>query len=166
MVLRKLITYWLIYGHLPTSLLTVLPVGMYSTTLVQYLYISGYLPDNKPVLSYLLLCLLPQWWPNQVVPFALYTVLLYTHTHTHTLAIISASRSFSRLCKWFLFQVLQCTLHWLHLSQHYLLTILFRNQQFFSKFIFLLEVSRELPQRLTLNTFFIALSFLVVRCTV
>jgi hypothetical protein len=29
--------------------------------------------------------------------------------------------------------------------------------------IFLLEVSRELPQRSTLNTFFIALSFLVVR---
>jgi hypothetical protein len=32
---------------------------MYSTTCVQYLYISCYLSDNKPVLSYLLLCLLP-----------------------------------------------------------------------------------------------------------
>ncbi len=30
-----------------------------------------------------------------------------------------------------LFQVLQCTLHWLHLSPHFLLTISFRNQQFF-----------------------------------
>jgi hypothetical protein len=32
----------------------------------------------------------------------------------------------------------------------------------FSKFSFLLEVGRELPQRLTLNTFFVAPSFLVV----
>jgi hypothetical protein len=31
-----------------------------STTFVQYLYISSYLSDNKPVLSYLLLRLLPQ----------------------------------------------------------------------------------------------------------
>ncbi len=34
---------------------------MYSTTCVQYLYISCYLSDNKPVLLYLLLCLLPQY---------------------------------------------------------------------------------------------------------
>jgi hypothetical protein len=33
---------------------------MYSTTRVQYLYISCYLSVNKPVLSYLLLRLLPQ----------------------------------------------------------------------------------------------------------
>ncbi len=45
-------------GELATSLLTIKPVGVYSTTLVQYLYISCYLSDNKPVLSYLLLCLL------------------------------------------------------------------------------------------------------------
>jgi hypothetical protein len=32
---------------------------MYSTTRVQYLYISCYLSVNKPVLSYLLLRLLP-----------------------------------------------------------------------------------------------------------
>jgi hypothetical protein len=48
------------YGELATSLLTVKPVGVYSTTLVQYLYISCYLSDNKTVLSYLFLCLLPQ----------------------------------------------------------------------------------------------------------
>ncbi len=47
--------------HLPTPLLTVSPVGVYSITLVQYLYISCYLSDNKPVLSYLLSHLLPQW---------------------------------------------------------------------------------------------------------
>jgi hypothetical protein len=34
---------------------------VYSTTFVQYLYISCYLSDNKPVLSYLLSRLLPQW---------------------------------------------------------------------------------------------------------
>ncbi len=45
--------------ELATSLLTVKPVGVYSTTLVQYLYISCFLSDNKPVLSYLLLRLLP-----------------------------------------------------------------------------------------------------------
>jgi hypothetical protein len=50
-----------IVRELATSLLTVKPVGVNSTTLVQYLYISCYLSDNKPVLSYLLLCLLPQW---------------------------------------------------------------------------------------------------------
>jgi hypothetical protein len=47
-------------GELATPLLTVKPVGVYSTTLVQYLYISCYLSDNKPVLSYLLSCLLQQ----------------------------------------------------------------------------------------------------------
>jgi hypothetical protein len=47
-------------GELATSLLTVKSVGVYSTTLVQYLYISCYLSDNKPVLSYLLSRLLPQ----------------------------------------------------------------------------------------------------------
>ncbi len=35
-------------------------LGVYSSTLVQSLYISCYLSDNKPVLSYLLSRLLPQ----------------------------------------------------------------------------------------------------------
>jgi hypothetical protein len=48
-------------GELATPLLTVKPVGVYSTTFVQYLYISCYLSDNKPVLSYLSSCLLPQY---------------------------------------------------------------------------------------------------------
>ncbi len=48
-------------GELATPLLTVKPVGEYSTTFVQYLYISCYLSDNKPVLSYLSSRLLPQW---------------------------------------------------------------------------------------------------------
>ncbi len=37
---------------------------VYFTTCVQYLYISCYLSDNKPVLSYLLLFLLPQYDAN------------------------------------------------------------------------------------------------------
>ncbi len=41
-------------GELATPLLTVKPVGVYSITLVQYLYMSCYLSDNKPVLSHLL----------------------------------------------------------------------------------------------------------------
>jgi hypothetical protein len=43
-------------GYLPGDCLT---SRVYSTTCVQYLYISCYLSDNKPLLSYLLLCLLP-----------------------------------------------------------------------------------------------------------
>ncbi len=45
-------------GDLATPLVT---SWVYSTTCVQYLYISFYLSDNKPVLSYLLLRLLLQW---------------------------------------------------------------------------------------------------------
>ncbi len=55
-------------GELATPLLTVKPVGMYSTSFVQYLYISCYLSDNKPVLSYLLSRLLPQCLPCGVCP--------------------------------------------------------------------------------------------------
>jgi hypothetical protein len=73
--------------------------------------------------------------PGQVVPFVLYTVLLYTHSHTHTSAAISATRSLFRPRKWFCFKILQYTLHRLQLSQHFSLAISFRNQQFLSKFI-------------------------------
>jgi hypothetical protein len=45
-------------GYAPGDCLT---SWVYSTTFVQYLYASCYLPENKPVLSYLLLHLLPQW---------------------------------------------------------------------------------------------------------
>jgi hypothetical protein len=44
----------------PSNQLGVLHHLLYS----RYLYISCYLSDNKPGLSYLLLCLLPQWWPR------------------------------------------------------------------------------------------------------
>ncbi len=49
-------TSWgVLHPHWPSTQL-----GVYSTTLVQSLYISCYLSDNKPVLSYLLSRLLPQ----------------------------------------------------------------------------------------------------------
>jgi hypothetical protein len=44
-------------GYIPGDRLT---SWVYPTTCVQYLYISCYLSDNKPVLSCLLSCLLPQ----------------------------------------------------------------------------------------------------------
>jgi hypothetical protein len=51
-------------GEQSTLLVTVKPVGwiaqLYNCTIVQYLYISCYVFSNKPVLSYLLLHLLPQ----------------------------------------------------------------------------------------------------------
>jgi hypothetical protein len=61
MVLSEMLALVDVCRELATPLLTVKPVGVYSTTLVQYLYISCYLSDNKPVLSYLLSRLLPQW---------------------------------------------------------------------------------------------------------
>jgi hypothetical protein len=83
---------------------------VYSTTLVQCLYISCYLSSNKPVLLYPLLRLLPQRWPDQVVPLVLYTVLLYTHTHT--LAAISTSHSLFRIRKCY-FGLKFCSVHFI-----------------------------------------------------
>jgi hypothetical protein len=50
-------------GHLPTPLVDGQTSRVYSSNPVQYLYISCncYVTANKPVLSYLLLRLLPQW---------------------------------------------------------------------------------------------------------
>ncbi len=46
-------------GYIPGDRLT---SWVYSTTCIQYLYVSCYLSDNKLVLSYLLLCLLPHYY--------------------------------------------------------------------------------------------------------
>jgi hypothetical protein len=109
----------LVCGELATPLGDRLTSWVYSTTFVQYLYISCYLSENKPVLSYLLLHLLPRWWPRSGCTLCIVTVLSYTHPHTHTLAAISASRSLFCLRKWFCFQILQCKLHRLQLLQHF-----------------------------------------------
>ncbi len=68
--------------------------------------------------------------PDQVVPFVLYTVPLYTHTHT--LASTSASRSLFRLHKWhFRFNFTVCT-SLLQLSKRFSLSISLINLQTFS----------------------------------
>jgi hypothetical protein len=91
-----------------------------------------------------------------LLPCTLYCCTLTRRQPSALVALSSAFVSDS------LFQVLQCTLQWLQLSQHFSLAISFINQQFFSKFIFLLEVSRELPQRSTLNTLPVALSIFII----
>jgi hypothetical protein len=60
--------------YTPTDRLT---SWVYFTTFVQYLYISCYLSDNKPVLSYLLLRLLPQWSPVE----SLQSHFIFTMSH-------------------------------------------------------------------------------------
>ncbi len=87
-------------GELATSLLTVKPVGVYSTTLVQYLYISCCLSDNKPVLSYLLLCLLLQWWPRSGCTLCIVHYCC-TLTPTVTRWQSSALVALSLLTSWF-----------------------------------------------------------------
>ncbi len=87
----------------------------YSSQYVQCLYINHLLFVNKPVLLYLLLHLLPQWWPQWGC------TLCIVHSPSHLpymLAAISASRPLFRLHKWFCFEILQCALHQLQLSQH------------------------------------------------
>ncbi len=72
-------------GHLPTPLATVRPVGctpitLYCTCTVQC--IGCYVTVNKPVLSYLSLRLLPQWWPR--TGCTLCTVhCTSVHSHSH-----------------------------------------------------------------------------------
>ncbi len=123
----------------------------YSSQPVQYLYINQLLFINKPVLSYPLLRLLPQAAiyqrinqccrtsccacfhsgdPGQVAHF-----ILYTHPHSHTSAAISASRSLFRHCKWFCFEILQCTLHRLKLSLYFFACYFAYKLSVFLKFI-------------------------------
>ncbi len=56
---------------------------VYSNNPVLHLYISCYVTVNKPVLSYLLLCLLPQWWP-QHDPWSLWPRLRRASSQTVT----------------------------------------------------------------------------------
>jgi hypothetical protein len=139
-------------GYIPGDRLT---SWVYSTNCVQYLYVSCYLSDNKRVLSYLLLCLLPQWSPRSGC-----TLYFCTLTPRQPSAPVALSSAF---VSDFLFQVLQCALHTTFTAFSCLRFCLEINSFFPKLFFFLLEVSRELPQCSTLNTFFIAPSFLIVR---
>ncbi len=59
-----------------------------------------------------------------------------------------------------------CSVHSIGYTFHSTFCLRFRleiSSSFFPNSVFLLEVRRELPQRSTLNTFFVALSFLVAR---
>jgi hypothetical protein len=102
-------------GYIPGDRLT---SWVYSTTCVQYLYISCYLSDNKPVLSYIVVLASTVVTPIRLDP--LYCTL-YFCTLTPTCQQPSAPVALSAaLVSDFLFQVLQqCALHWLQLSQHF-----------------------------------------------
>ncbi len=68
-------------GYTPGDRLT---SWVYSTTFLQYLYISCYLSDNKPVLSYLLLGLLPQWWPRSGCTLCIvHCTIVHSPSHSH-----------------------------------------------------------------------------------
>jgi len=103
-----------------------------------------------------------------VTPIRLYPLhcTLYCCTHTPTLtrrqssALVALSPAFvSDFCFNF------CSVHSIGYNFHSTFCLQFRSEinSFFSKFSFLLEVSRELPQRSTLNTFFRCSQFLTVR---
>ncbi len=89
--------------------------------------------------------------PNRLYPF--YCTLTLTLTHWQSSVLVTLSFA---LVSDFNLKILQCTLYRLQLSQHFSLAISFKNQHFFFTFIFLLEVSKELPQRSTLNTSLVA----------
>jgi hypothetical protein len=86
----------------------------------------------------------------------LYTVLLYTHTHTHTSAVISASRSLSPafVSDFFVSIFAVYTPLATTFTAFFVFDFVQKSTVFFPNSFFLLEVSRELPQRSTLNMFF------------
>ncbi len=110
-------------GYIPGNCLT---SWVYSTTCVQYLYKSCYLSDQCCRTS--CCACFHSGDPDQAVPFVLYTVL-FSLTHRQPSAPVALSSAF---VSDFLYQVLQCALHWLQLSQHFF-AISFRNQQFSQK---------------------------------
>ncbi len=70
-------------------------LGVYSSTLVQSLYISCCLSDNKPVLSYLLSRLLPQWWPRSGCTLCIvHCTLTLTLTRRQSSALVALSSAF------------------------------------------------------------------------
>ncbi len=129
----------------------------YSSQSVQRLYINHLMSVNKLVLSYLLLRLLLQWLPRSGCTLCIvHCTIVHSPSHSH-IGSISASRSLFRTSKWFCFEDF-CSVHSIcyNFDSTFLLGISYRNQQFLFIFIFLLEVSREQPQRSTLNTLLVA----------
>ncbi len=105
---------------------------VYSKNPVLHLYTSCYVTVNKPVLSYLLLHFLPQWWPRPECTLCTYCSLHLCSlplTHWPQLhALVTLSSAF--ISDTFV-QLLLCTLHWLQLNKRFLLLISLRNQQTF-----------------------------------
>jgi hypothetical protein len=120
--------------------LTVKPVGCTLASLYSpCTYISCYVTINKLLLSYLLLRLLPQVVTLTRL-YPLYCTLYFcTLTHCHLQAQVALSLAF--VSEVFV-SILQCALHWLQLSKHFLLTISLRNLPTFVLF-FLLKVGRS-----------------------
>ncbi len=55
----------------------------YSSHSVQYLCINQLVSVNKQVLSYLLSCLLPQWWPQSGCTLCIvHCTIVHSHSHT------------------------------------------------------------------------------------
>ncbi len=99
--------------------------------------------------------------PDQVVPFALYTVLLYTHTHTS--AVISARRSLSPASvSDFCFKC--CSVHFIGYNFHSTFCLRFRLEiNSFLQIQFSVGSKQRATTMLDFEHVFVALSFLVVR---
>ncbi len=106
---------------------------MYCITLVQSLYISCYVSLNKLVQSYLLLHLLLQRWFRSVCTLC---TVHYLCTFKHRQLPAQVDLSFAFISDFF-HSNLQCTQHWLQLSNCFLLIFHLEDYNFL---FFLLEV--------------------------
>ncbi len=92
------------------------------------------------MLLYLLLRLLPQWWPRSGCTLCtVHCTSVHPHSHIGSYQPRSHSLSF-RLRKWFFLSILQCTLHWLQLSKRFSLRFCLEVYNFL---FFLLKVGRS-----------------------
>ncbi len=130
-------------GHLPTSLVGGQTSGCTPTSWtvhVQCLYISWYVTVNKPVLSYLSLRLLPQWWPRPGCTLCtVHCTSVHPLTRRHLQALVAL---FHALVSDISFQSLQCALHWLQFRKLLKLPTSLRSHKLVISF-FLLEVDRS-----------------------
>ncbi len=109
------------------------------------------------------MCLLPQWWPWSGCTLCI-VHCTFVHSHSHVGSHQHQSLSLFRLRKWiYVSSFAVCTPLATAFTALFRLRFCLEINSFPKIHIFLLEVSRELPHRSTLNTFFVALSFFVVR---
>ncbi len=150
-------------GDLPASLVDGQTSWVYPSIPVKPLYISCYVTDNKLVLLYLSLCLLPQWWPQPgctlctVHCTSVHCASVHSHVGIHITAL-----SFAFVSNVFV-SILQCALRWLQLSKRFLLTISLWNLQTFTLFS-LLEVGCSYHSTQFWTRLFLLLIFFVYCC--